>query len=300
MIVITLDSHILSKIANDTVLFEKIYKKTEQLYISGKLIFQFSPIVFIESLKGVKTKEHFKEDQNRVRIASKLCNKHFLPDTANHLRKTIGLNSEKDAFRIGCNWIRRFHDIATCDTFEAFTIQHLPFFAKLGGRIEENHKSMSHSLIQLKKYLHKDAYKTEEFMDTLRRTFLDIAIDHFDLKSALALTRMSINEVAKSLPGLTFFSFSYASLVKDCLDPQGRKEIIASDYCDMIQTVYLDVCDYIVSNDSRFARVVNSSGLKELEKRIIPFEEFLSMLDFLNDAKKAPLNPSFLSIPPQQ
>ncbi|MEZ5357389.1 MAG: hypothetical protein R3F48_01070 [Candidatus Zixiibacteriota bacterium] len=299
MIVITLDSQVLSKIAGDEYLFNQIYEKAEKLYKSQCLVFLFSPIVFIESMKGVKSEKHFIIDQNRVRKASILCNKHFLPDTSNHLRNTIKLNSEKDAYLIGNNWNRRFYEIATCDSFEVYQAKHMPTFIRLNRQIEENHKAIKTILTQVQSGLKGEEYKNEEFMNSLRLDFLNIAIDHFDIKNAITLTMYSLTEIERKLPGLTFFAFSYAKLVQDYFDPDGRKDLLASDYCDMLQTIYLDTCDYIVSEDRYFAGIVNNSGLKELEGRVITFAEFTRFLDNLPLEKKAPYNPDFIQIPPQ-
>lgn len=84
-------------------------------------------------------------------------------------------------------------------------------------------------------------------------------------------------EIVRRLPSLVQFCEVYRTLQ--------RKRVIEGhnpqpgDFFDVERVIYLDLCDYIVSDDRRFRNLLNDAGTSDLCGRAIELEEFLEHLE---------------------
>ncbi|MEE9442649.1 MAG: hypothetical protein V3V99_08265 [candidate division Zixibacteria bacterium] len=282
--------------------YQIILGKIRKLHDEKILCLHFIPVVFFETIKGINSVKAFEKMQINVRRASELCNKHIFPDTAIHLRNTAHLSSINETQEKGKNWLQIFRRLSICTNYANFKKQFEALQNEIAFKLKENHRfSINYIENRLKNIDHlakKEQHsiiKSRIFMNCMRKTFLLEGIKHFGLESLK--DNYSIDQIETKLRGLTYFKYSCANLFKKYLRPDRRKRPRESDYCDIVQTVYLDLCDYIVTSDKSFADTVNNSGCEYLEDRVILYEDFKNELDNFSLQKKA-LSSSNIEIPP--
>ena len=104
------------------------------------------------------------------------------------------------------------------------------------------------------------------------------------------------NEIARNTPGiilnqrlkplqyLTDAYIYYNQLLYGNYNPK------QSDKYDLLYLLYLNICDYLITRDSKFRSIMDNCGNDELRGRSITPEAFLKMLDKdeIRLAKRAP------------
>lgn len=90
---------------------------------------------------------------------------------------------------------------------------------------------------------------------------------------------MERDEVVRRIPSLVQWTDAFRkSLYRRILEGYAVR---SGDYFDIQKVVYLDLCDYIVSDDGDFRKTLDMPGPTDLHGRVIKLEKFLRHLDGL-------------------
>ena len=89
-------------------------------------------------------------------------------------------------------------------------------------------------------------------------------LDHFHLGPALA--RLSVDEIVEKFPSLKYFADVFRVRL---LKRLAGKKVQESDYFDLEKVAYLDICDYIVTDDRAFRALFKETGIPDLAERAI-------------------------------
>jgi len=259
---------------------------------TGKISFRFSPIAFYEQLAGVNSKESLANAQNTVKNAYSLTAAgHFLLDPVFHLKRNLSLVSKNDVINKGKMWVETFRIFIKCTNVNDFhenfgemqsilSNQLDIIFKKSSELAQEGRNSIDFESRRSFKLFLKDRH----FRNYLRKSIFESTIDHFNLSSARNYYKLS--KVLRLIPSILYFvdtrlylNWKYAA---------GRNPR-SSDYFDLEQLIYLDICDYILTMDGGLIDILDNCGNNGLRNRALRLDFFKSDSNIANLQKRAPL-----------
>ncbi|MCB2229284.1 hypothetical protein KQH82_01115 [bacterium] len=247
----------------------------------GDIRAYYSEVSFLELIKGVN-QQNFERLKAVTRNAYDLCGKgHLLLYPDEHLRVALGIYDRSEVQRKGSNLIREikfFVDLPSIGAFKTAFDERASFIAKNIGAIYESScastRVLNTEIDGIPKNTRKRMISTRDD-EAFFRLFYRDALSRFSLNDCV--DSATAESVDNALPSLKqFSSVFYSLLLKRLFD---QKQVQPSDFFDIQKVVYLDLCDYIVTDDRRFRVLFDESRLASMAGRAISHEEFLLHLE---------------------
>ncbi len=264
------DNNVISDVCSD--------ESALAICIKEGFIHHISPMAFEEQLRGVVSERSFEITHLLMRNVHKLTsNGHIMLDVKNHLKRTLGLLNNDDIFKRANATIGMFKQFLNCQNYAEFKNRFKRF-------IEVNHNvkflnqkkaEEIHADFRLLKLLqssspHKKLFENSDIEMSFREKFAKILLH--DLNLDLAANSYGIIGTLDRLPSVNYYVDCHFGLLKKYhqgMLPKG------SDAIDMDYIFYLDLFDYIITNDGSFRNTLNTCGNVDLKGRAISLQDFL-------------------------
>lgn len=240
----------------------------------------YSPIAVLELIKGMKLKEHYEVCQDEIRMADRITNKHILEDPWSHVKRSAALFLGRGVDNFDTRFLNLCRNIAT-----------LPY-KEMKSRIWSIRDSIvrweTDWVNDLKSI--KSSFREHFGFDEGNRGVVEKVRSIWETQHIQK--RKQTHWIAfceqHSLPGelknlplrlacSDFHSFRYSV---DCRVTYENKLLFEDkepkrgDYLDWLQTVYLNIMDYLVTNDRKLVTVFNECANKEMHGVAISFDKF--------------------------
>ena len=267
------------------------------LKLAKRIAVYYSPIGVLELVKGMSLEKYYDKCQSEVRLAWKMTDRHILDNPWDHVRRTACLWVGKPAPKLDVNFLDLCCQIATQP------------YEKLRPKIDRLRKTMkweenwAQQLLKIKSRLRGDldlcsrggkcTREAEEFRSpkgvlARRIKYWRHFCRHFDL--SLELEQAGFEEAFRELHSYRYwvdYRIAYENkIICECQNPK------PSDYFDWEQLVYLNMMDYLVTNDKGIINVLKASINPELEGVAMRLSEFIASLRGRLPVKRAPDTPS--------
>lgn len=259
-----------------------------------KIGIYYSPVGVLELIKGMKIEKHYQKCQYEIRIADRITNKHILEDPWNHVIRTARTFLRVPDSKFDLRFLNLCRDIAI-----------VPYH-----QMERRIQTLRETLIKWEKewldgITSIKAFFREKFsIEDKNQPLAPLAQEYRKGESVLIrketawiafCDRYILPSELKRFPWQSayekFHSFrywvSYRLAYENKLFYQ-NKNPECSDYLDWQQVVYLNIMDYLVTNDHKFRAILKESDNTEIHTVAITFNEFLDLLQGKLPLKRAP------------
>lgn len=280
MLRFTFDNDAIEHLVNrDT--FEQHRQNIARVSDRQEVVVHFSRTNLLELIKGA-TERNFRRLQTLLRQAYALGGRHnMLLSPSHHLRWGLGRADQET--------LNQWYNDLYNDVFQMFKAANFQEFQALYSKaiasLNRGNVAILEKAMEVKQSAQgmPDSEKKEFADDFLSEKgsslFFDLVypsiLEQFNLQDEVS--GLDREEVVRRLPSLIQFCDVYRSLMrKRIIDGRIPKK---GDYFDIQKVVYLDWCDYIVSDDRKFRVLLNEAGTSDLVGRAIPLSKFLEHID---------------------
>lgn len=260
----------------------------------SKIEIYYSPIIVLESIKGIVSEEHFLQCQEEIMMADRISNEHILAeDPWNHVRRSAASfipQPLENPYLIFLNLCRKI----ASSSYQRME----PEIKKINSLLNNWIERWMFGLNSIKSQFRKEfgfeerdenlISKAKEFKDKKsvlhrkRRHWVSFC-DHFSL--ARQLRDFPLPFVYENFHSFRYwvnYRITYENkLLFEDWSPK------RSDYLDWQQVVYLNIMDYIVTEDKGFRAILNEYAHEEKSKVAMSYDEFMRQLSEL-PSKRAP------------
>jgi len=261
--------------------YDQIQLCLNELYGQGKLRIFFSFRTFQEQLAGINSEYILKEKAQRwVKQAAIICKKFLLvPDTI-HVRRSARSISENEYVTCWTNGQNMLRDFCECPNLiaynKAFRVLANDFISAKDEWYKTSQKIFAYGKHKTK-YNRQNGVNmvfasSEEDLQEFRNMIFNNLITRFDLNTNASLYRKPLDFV-KAVPSLSILTdiltFYYERVYLE------KQKIKQGDYVDIFQSVFLDACDYILTEDKNYRDLINKCPYSNYSGRAMSLEEFI-------------------------
>jgi hypothetical protein len=251
-----------------------------------KIEIYYSPIGVLELIKGMKLEEHYQKCQEEIRLADRVSGQYILEDPWTHVRRSAHWLHGQPAKNPETHFLNLCRDIAILSYLEI-----KPRVQPIHDLLDKWLGGWSNELNFIKLHFKNTESPAAEFRNAewsvkRKQRFWISFCDHYSLPSRL-----------KELPFIIayneFHSFRYWVEYRLAYENKlffENKNPKPSDYFDWQQTVYLNIMDYLVTNDKKLKSILKESNNEELHRVAISLNEFIDCLRGTLPPKRAPDN----------
>lgn len=290
-----LDKNIWSDIADMSESELKDFKKLiKPLKEQLKIGIYYSPVGVLELIKGMKIEKHYQKCQDEIRIVDRITNKHILEDPWNHVRRTAGRFVHLPDSKFDLRFLDLCRDIAILP-YREMQPRIRPIRDLLNKWIKEWADELNSLKLDFrrkfgfekrnKKLVSQSKQFWEKELTLKRKQRLWIAFcDHYSLSPEL-------RDLSLAFAYDNFHSFRYWVHYRLTYENKmlfDNKRAESGDYFDWQRVVYLNIMDYLVTEDNKFRTILKESDNPEIHTVAITFNEFLSFLRGVLRLKRAP------------
>jgi len=280
------DKNIWSEITNKTDLeLSSFIELIKPLKNESKIGIYYSPISIFELIKGMFLEKHYELCKKEIRLASIVTDKHFLEYPWDHVRRIVHTSLQASFKEVDILFLNLSRKIAI-GSYQ----QVEPIIAATRDMMGKWETGWSDSLNQIRMNFNridpKEAkrYKEDFWLNRRRKTLWPRLLQQFSL--SLDSDKLPFDEGYKRLHSLRY-CLDYRITYENKLLFENKKAK-PSDYLDWIQLVYLNIMDYLVTNDNQLITILNECKNNELNKISMRFSEFLDCLKGKLPKKRAP------------
>ncbi len=262
--------------------YQQLLKEIRRARERREIELYFSQTNMLELVKGV-TQGNFRLLQNLLRQAIVLCGRNnLLLSPSHHLKYGLGYLSPRELAQLRAN---RYYDVLQmfkANDFGSFMTSFGKMREKLSSDQDVIWRQASDGVEKIRKMNNKAGQgKPENWLLSESGSSLWIQLSYEALLQLFgledAVSGLSREQVQERLPSLVQYAEAFRSLNHRRVVKRFRVE--KGDYFDIQKVVYLDLCDYIISNDGRFVDVLNEAGTADLVGRAIKLEDFIRHLE---------------------
>lgn len=271
------DKNIWSDITNMSDVERKSFDALiKPLKEQSRVCIYYSPIGVLESINGISLETHYEICREELRLADRITDKHFLEYPWDHVRRSADYFLKKPFKEPALVFLRLFREIVTSPYRQIE-----PKIGRTRKMLVRWLKEWSDSLNSIKlSFSHLDQHEAKKFKE-------DAYIKRRKEKHWNPFCQQfSLPQELKNLPfdeaNAKFHSFRYCVDYRIAYENKvlfDNKKARPSDYFDWIQIVYLNIMDYLVTNDSQLTTILKECKNSELNKVSMRFSEFLDCLD---------------------
>ncbi len=261
----------------------------------SKIEIYYSPVNVLELIKGMKLEKYFEKCREEIKLAYRITNKHLLEYPYDHIRRSadwfLGQPFKKPDRVFLDLWMK----IAISTSYQAIEPEIQPLRNMLNRWVEDWADDLNSLILNLRKKFSsecgsknwgtfiKEFLEKEATLSRRQKTWVAFC-RHFSLQDQLKVIPLSFAYEK-------FHSFrywvNYRLTYENKLLSENRKAE-PSDYFDWLQIVYLNVMDYLVTDDDKFKSILKICDNKEMHRMAISFDEFINSLTNKLPSKRAP------------
>lgn len=246
----------------------------------GGSSFYYSEMNFWELFKGVNC-DNFPQLRRILEQAFELCGQgNVLVNPHEHLAYSAGILTHAQYCESAARLLGLIRRIIQCADFSSF---HAKFGAlvervraQVDSVIKDAHRSTSVMRERLRGHSVTKSRSTArgKLNELFFRLYYEDVAKHFRMESAV--TTLTAEEVASKYPSLKYYSDIFHTLL---IKRMNRKNVDNGDYFDLEMVAYLDICDYIVTDDRPFIALFEESGTADLRGRAIRLPALIEHLE---------------------
>ena len=278
------DKNIWSDIVSMTALEQRNLRSLLQpLKVQSKIGVWYSPIGVLELVKQGSMESYYDECQREVRFASDLTNKNILDNPWDHVRRMADRYMGKAFREPDTGFLNLCRELAVLPYGQ---MKHKIAQLRKAARWEQN---WVQNLIRVASDMRREfgleprdrtrRAQTNEFR-TVRGIFWRRMKNwryfcrHFRLPREVE--DLSFEEAIRWFPSFLYW-VDYRITYENMIIYENKKPR-PSDYFDWEQLVYLNIMDYLVTNDRGLKRILRESINPELARATLGFDEFVACL----------------------
>lgn len=283
--------------------FDHFLRKLEK---QNKTVFPFFSLInYYEYLKGIKNDTTLTERQSYIRAIKKITlgGSIFL-NPFSHVQYFSNQITKEQAKKEADFFIRMINLFLSLKSYGDYEHRFKRLLRNVNSGIDKivtGYKGMRDSAIQLKREYSKRKLKEvfkNRFDKSPSKEDYDILVRNMALRFKLNIDfdNEDIMEILAEFVSIRCFVDVYWKYVGQLVFNNRNPKW--GDYFDLEQMVYLNIADYLVTNEKRVRIWVNENHNPELRGRAISSDEFYDLLDSLIIEKKAkePVNLEWLSL----
>lgn len=275
-------SEIINKTDSELSHFTDLAKR---LINESKIGIYYSPVSVLELIKGMFLEKHYDLCKKEIRLASIITDKHFLEYPWDHVRRIVNASLHIPFKEVDLQFLNLNRKIAIGSYNQVE-----PIIAATRDMMGKWETGWSDSLNQIRmSFIHLDPkeaqrYKEDFWLNRRRRTLWPNLLLQFSL--SLESDKLPFDEGYKRYHSLRY-CLDYRITYENKLLFENKKSR-PSDYLDWIQLVYLNIMDYLVTNDNKLITILNECENYELNNISMRFSEFIDCLKGKLPKKRAP------------
>lgn len=279
MIKFCFDKNVWSNITNMT---EENLEHFKKLIQRPEIGIYYSPIGVMELVKGMQLESNFESCQKEVRLVYATTNRHILEDPRDHVGRTAHHFLGKPFKEPDNTYLKLCREIAISNSYNELKrkvdVDKLSsILVNFENEWAEEVNNIGHKF--RKDDLDKDTkeqYRSNAFVLRKRKeTLWGSFCKHYFLPQEAC--SLNLDEAISGLHGFRYWvDYRIAYENKVFFD---NKKSRSSDYLDWQQTIYLDIMDYIVTEDKKLITIFRESKNDELKKASLRFDEFCNRLE---------------------
>jgi len=261
-----------------------------------KIEIYYSPINVLELIKGMKLEEYFEKCRKEIRLADRITNKHFLEYPYDHVRRRAFWFLGQPFKEPDLAFLKLCEKIANSSSYQAIEPEIQPLRDMLNRWVKDWADDLNSVIQNHKEKFNLEAGNRNFYIQTKKLWENGVILDNRKQKTWVTFCRhFSLPSELKDFPLASaydgFHSFRYwvncRLIYEDKMLFENRKAD-PSDYFDWLQIVYLNIMDYLVTEDRKLKAIFNKCDDKEMHNVAISYDEFVGCLK--NDLlpKRAP------------
>lgn len=287
--------------ANDR--YDEILAAVTRLRQTESARFHFSFYNFCERILGIGH-GHFEEIRDYLRNSNRLTQGQLLLRHSFHIGSTTGsfpflITMDKERVLLELqNWVDFLNDLDKCSNEQ----EAIALAEPLQKLILEDKTASFSGFESIRGAM--QSFKNEARFKNKSAVFCSSEEDRLNLRANLFLKKLSSLNLLQihselgdeEIANLTTVCVSiiyqadvYISYFQEVFSSQLKPD--KGDWLDFEYIIYLDRCDYLVTNDRRFRGIIGRAGITELNDRLISTDEFCKSVigPTFALAKRAPL-----------
>lgn len=289
------DKNVWSDIVNMTdVERRKFEDLIKPLRNESKIGIWYSPISVLESIRGMLLEIHYEKCRDEIKLASVITDKHLLENPWDHVRRSAYAFAQKPFKEPDLSFLNLCREIVV---FSYRQIEQR--IAPIRDLLMKWQKDWADSLNGIKSSFRNDFgfLQREKVLTSKAKRFVEDEWITRRTKRAWKsfCQHYSLPRELENWPldrALTVFhSFRYWVDYRLTYEKKllfDNKKPSPSDYLDWEQIVYLNIMDYLVTNDRGLITILNECKNRELNKVSMRFKEFLDCLKGKLPPRRAP------------
>ncbi len=251
----------------------------------SKIGIWYSPINVLELIRGMLLEAHYEMCRKEIKITSEITDKHFLEYPWDHVRRSADYFLKRPFREPALVFLQLCRDIVISPYKQIE-----PRIAGIRKLLLRWEKEWSEQLNSVKQFFNRlpqqkaEKFKEDEWFKRRREKAWEPFCRQFSLPQELK--NLPFDEVNAWFHSFRYWR-DYRISYENKLHFENRKPE-PSDYLDWMQTVYLNIMDYLVTNDRSLIAITKESDNKELNPVTLTFTEFLNCLDRGLPKRRAP------------
>lgn len=279
------DKNIWSDIANMTDVERRNFQdQIRPLKDESKIGIWYSPISVLELIRGMSLESHYEKCCEEIKLASVITEKHLLENPWDHVRRSAYAFVQKPFKEPDLSFL------SLCRRIVVFPYSQIePNIAPIRNLLMKWQKEWADSVNFIKSSF-RNTFGFEQKDEVLMSKAKKFVADEWIARRAKRAwnsfcQHYSLPQELEHLPlnrAITkFHSFRYWVDYRITYENKlffDNKKPSPSDYLDWEQIVYLNIMDYLVTDDRELITILNECKNSELNKVSIRFSEFLDCL----------------------
>ncbi|MDP3025265.1 MAG: hypothetical protein Q8O10_06990 [candidate division Zixibacteria bacterium] len=260
----------------------------------SKIEIYYSPINVLELIKGMKLEEYFEKCREEISLADRITNKHFLEYPYDHVRRSAFWFLGQPFKEPDLAFLNLCRKIAISSSYQAIEPEIQPLRDMLNRWVKDWADDLNSVIQNLKEKFNLEACNRDFYIQTKKLWENEVILDRKQKTWVAFCRHFSLPSELKDFPLASaydgFHSFRYwvdyrlryeSKLIFD------NRKAEPSDYFDWLQIVYLNVMDYLVTEDEKLRTILKECDNEEMHRVAMSFDEFIGRLSGL-PPKRAP------------
>ncbi|HVP35703.1 MAG TPA: hypothetical protein VMT04_01775 [Terriglobales bacterium] len=265
------------------------------LRAQAKIEIYYSPINVLELINGMKLEEYFEKCRKEIRLAYRITNKHILEYPYDHVRRSAAWLIGQPFNEPDRTFLNLWMKIASSSLYQPIEAEIHSLSDMLNRWVKDWADDLNSVIQNLKDEFNLEAGNSNFFIQAKKSWENGVILDNRKQKTWVAFCRhFSLPSELMDFPLASaydeFHSFRYWVNYRLLYEDKmlfGNRKANPSDYFDWLQIVYLNIMDYIVTEDKKFRAILNECTDKEIHNVTLSYDEFISSLSKL-PSKRAP------------
>jgi hypothetical protein len=253
-----------------------------ELRATGILSLNFSIYPFLEQIEGIIDDRTFDKVKSLIIQAGRVSGGRLLLPTEYHLRKAIDILPEqelKSEAKYWSNILSMFGSFKNYDEFKSNLGALQVYLNKSKNWIyggAQNVQDFTMKFIKSQKGRGQLAhfFANEQQLIEFRQFIFNILLKRFNLTTVRDIYP-NIHQFDERVISVTYLANIYICYYERIYRGRAVKK---SDHIDLEQIIYMDACDYLLTNDKYYRDLINACEYSDLTGRAISLKEFIGII----------------------